>query len=283
MNGMKTFVLMMVMTFIFLILGNALGGSQGVIIAFIFALVTNFISYWFSDKIVLSMYRAVPLTEGTSDGRRVFGIVRELVREADLPMPTLYKIGEAQPNAFATGRNPEHAAVVVTEGILRVMDDNELSGVLAHELGHVHNRDILISSVAAVMASAISFLSTMARWGAITGGRSRRRNNNGIILLVLAIFAPIAAMLVRLAISRAREYKADDFSAKITKNPMFLANALTNLESQTQRIPMDANPATENMFIVSPLSGSSFATLFSTHPPIKERINRLIQMDRTEL
>ncbi|MGF6906564.1 zinc metalloprotease HtpX [Fusobacterium sp. PH5-44] len=273
-NSIKTFILIMLMTFIMLVVGNAVGGTEGTIVAFVIALVTNFVSYWFSDKIVLSMYRAVPL----DSSHQVYKIVETLASRANLPMPKVYLINEAQPNAFATGRNPNHSAVAVTAGLLEMMNENEIAGVLGHELGHIHNRDILISSMAAVMASAITFLSTMARWGAVSGGNRRRNNNNGLILLVVSILAPIGAMLVRMAISRTREFKADKFGAEVSKNPLFLSSALEKLELGSQRIVMQANPATENLFIVNPLSGDNLRNLFSTHPSTKDRIKKLEEM-----
>jgi len=278
-NSIKTFILMMAMTFIMLFLGNAIGGRQGMIVAFVIALATNFTSYWFSDKIVLSMYRAVPLDQS----HHVYRLTQTLANRANLPMPKVYLINEAQPNAFATGRNPQHSAVAVTAGLLEMMDENELSGVIGHELGHIHNRDILIQSVAAVMASAITFMSTMARWGAVPRSNDNRRNNNsGIIMLFAALLAPLGATLVRMAISRTREYKADRFGAEVSQNPQFLSSALNKLEIGSQRIAMRANPATENMFIVNPLSGDAFRKLFSTHPSTKDRINELSKMSYTK-
>lgn len=278
MKTLKTFLLMFVLSFILLLIGDLIGGRNGAVIALIFAGVMNFVSYWFSDKIVLSMYRAQPL----DSSHPVYKIVEGLTKKADLPMPKVYMINEQQPNAFATGRNPSHAAVAVTRGLYEVMDENELAGVIGHELGHVHNRDILISSVAATLAAAITYLSSMARWAAIFGGGRRSDEDRGhpFALMLAAIFAPMAAMLVQMAISRTREFKADEYGAKISGNPMFLANALRKLESYSRRIPMDANPATENMFIVSPLAGSKFANLFSTHPQTSERIKRLEEMSR---
>lgn len=279
MKTLKTFILMGIMTLILMFIGNAVGGQQGTLMAFILAAVMNFFSYWFSDKIVLSMYRAQPVDENTN----LYQLVKKLAIEADIPMPKVYIINEGQPNAFATGRNPSHAAVAVTRGLMDIMDDYELAGVIGHELGHVHNRDILIGTVAATMAGAITFLANMAKWGAIFGGgRSRdddREGGNPIALLAVAILAPIAAMMVQMAISRTREYKADEFGAKVSGNPLYLARALRKLDDYSRRIPMrNASPATENMFIVSPLAGNKMASLFSTHPATEERIRRLEEM-----
>ncbi|WP_294703539.1 zinc metalloprotease HtpX [uncultured Fusobacterium sp.] len=278
MNTLKTFVLMGVLTFILLLIGNAIGGQSGVIVALIMAGVMNFISYWFSDKIVLSMYGAQPVGKDT----HLYQLVEKLARTSELPMPKVYIINEAQPNAFATGRNPQNAAVAVTRGLMDLVDDYELAGVIGHELGHVHNRDILISTVAATMAGAISFLANMAQWAAIFGGSNRDDEDGGsnpIALIGIAIFAPIAAMLVQMAISRTREYKADRFGAKVSGNPIYLANALRKLDMYSRRIPMpSAAPATENMFIVSPLAGSKMANLFSTHPSTEDRIRKLEEM-----
>ena len=276
MNNLKTFLLMGIMTFLLMLIGNVIGGSQGVYFAFIFAAFTNFISYWFSDKIVLSMYRAKPVSEDSD----VYRIVKNLTARAEMPMPKVYIINENQPNAFATGRNPKHAAVAVTTGLLDIMDNNELAGVIGHELGHVKHRDILIGTVAATFAGAIAFLANMAKWTAIFGGNRDRDEEGGspIALLGIAVFAPIAAMLVQMCVSRTREYKADAFGGQISGNPLYLANALRKLEMGVRKNHMDTNPAMENMFIISPLSGDKIASLFSTHPTTQDRIKKLEEM-----
>lgn len=278
MNTLKTFFLMAIMTFILMFIGNLIAGQNGTIVALIIAGAMNFISYWWSDKIVLSMYGAQPVDSNS----HLYHIVENLAKRANLSMPKVYIINEQQPNAFATGRNPQHAAVAVTRGLMDIVDDNELSGVLGHELGHVQHRDILISTVAATMAGAISFLANMAKWSAIFGGNRRDDDNGGgnpIALLGVAIFAPLAALLVQMAISRTREYKADRFGATVSGNPEYLANALRKLDMYSRRIPMsNAVPATENMFIVSPLTGSKMANLFSTHPSTEDRIRKLEEM-----
>ncbi|MGL5963469.1 MAG: zinc metalloprotease HtpX [Fusobacteriaceae bacterium] len=276
MNTVKTFLLMILMTFLLMFIGGAVAGRGGMQIALLMAGVMNFASYWFSDKIVLSMYRAKPVDEGSS----LYQLVRRIAERADLPMPKVYLIEESQPNAFATGRNPKHAAVAVTRGLMEILDEQELSGVIGHELGHVNNRDILIGTIAATMAGAIMMLSRMAQWAAIFGGGSRDddRDGNPLVLIVVAILAPVAAMLIQMAISRSREYKADAYGAKVSGNPMYLARALRKLEIAAGRIPMDANLATENMFIISPLRGKKMANLFSTHPATEDRIAKLEEM-----
>lgn len=276
MNSLKTFFLMATMTFILMFLGNLLGGQQGTVIALVFAGVMNFFSYWFSDKIVLKMYNAKEVSSDT----QLYQLVKNLTQKANLPMPKVYIINERQPNAFATGRNPQNAAVAVTSGLMNLVSTEELSGVIGHELGHIHNRDILISTVAATMAGAISFLSNMARWGIGTRRRDDDdRNSNPWIALMAAILAPIAAMLVQMAISRTREYKADRFGAKISGNPLYLADALRKLEMYSKNIPMsNAIPSTENMFIVNPFNGENIAKLFSTHPSTADRIAKLEEM-----
>ncbi|PYM60468.1 MAG: zinc metalloprotease HtpX [Candidatus Rokuibacteriota bacterium] len=279
-NTVKTTLLLGLLTGLFLLIGGGLGGRSGMVVAFGFALVMNFVSYWFSDKIVLASYGAQPI--GEADAPVVYRIVRNLATKARIPMPRLYLLPAEAPNAFATGRNPQHAAVAVTEGILRIMSEEELEGVLAHELSHVLNRDVLTSTIAATLAGAVMILANMARWGAMFAG-SRRDDEDGgglnpIALIVTALLAPIAAMLIQMAISRSREYEADASGARLTRNPLGLASALARLEQASQAIPMDASPATAHLFIVNPLSGRAFMNLFSTHPPIEERIARLRAM-----
>src|SRR5512136_2748520 len=257
MNQFKTFFLMLVLTVLFILVGTAIGGRSGAVYAFIFAALMNFFSYWFSDKIVLRMYGAKEVTQ--NEAPQLCGIVAELTSKASLPMPKVYIMENETPNAFATGRNPEHAAVAVTSGIMRMLSKEELMGVIGHELSHIRHRDILISTIAATMAGAISMLASMARWGAIFGGgRSDDEEGGGggniIFVLVVSIFASIAAMLIQMAISRSREYMADEGGAHLS-NPLSLAKALQKLEIASQRIPMDANPSTAHMFIVNPLRG----------------------------
>jgi heat shock protein HtpX len=278
MNTLKTTFLMALLTVMMVMLGGALGGRNGMTMAFIMAGAMNFFSYWFSDKMVLSMYGAQEITE--RDDPRFYALVRRLAQRAGLPMPRVYVIDSDTPNAFATGRNPEHAAVAATTGILRILSEEELAGVMAHELAHVKNRDILIQTIAATFAGAITYLAQMAQWGALFGGRGDDDDGGGIAALLLAILAPIAAMLVQMAISRSREYGADAGGAHICGNPLSLANALAKLEMGNRQIPMHANAATAHMFIVSPLTGGGLMTLFSTHPPMQERIARLQEMAR---
>ncbi len=273
-NTLKTTVLLAALTALIILIGRFFGGQQGMIIAFVLAIVMNFSSYWFSDKIVLSMYRAQPLEPHQAP--RLFSTVERLTQQAGLPMPRLYILPHDSPNAFATGRNPSHAAVAVTQGLLRILDERELEGVLAHELSHIKDRDILIGSIAATLAGAIMLLATMARWGAIFGGFGGDDDEGGILgLLLVAILAPIAALLIQLAISRSREYMADAEAAKIAGNPYGLADALRKLSHASRRVPLRASPPTSHLFIVRPLSGRGMANLFSTHPPIEERIKRL--------
>jgi len=280
-NAVKTTLLMTVLTVLLVLVGSLIGGNNGMIFAFVFALIMNFGSYWFSDRIVLAMYGAKEITQ--EQNPLIFEIVQDLTMRAALPMPRIYMIQSEQPNAFATGRDPQHAAVAVTDGIMRLMPKNEIRGVIAHELSHVKHRDILISSIAATIAGAITMLANMAQWAMIFGGyggRSSRDDEGGnpIAALVMMIVAPIAAMLVQMAISRSREYDADEGGAKISGDPMALANALRRLEAAKNEIPMKATPATAHMFIINPLSGKSLMNMFSTHPPIEERIERLEEM-----
>ena len=278
MNFFKTTILLAVLTAMLVFAGDALGGRSGAITALIFAGIMNFVTYWFSDKIVLMMYRAKPVTE--ADAPELYAITRDLTMKAGLPMPKVYIMENDTPNAFATGRNPGHAAVAVTTGIMRLLTREELTGVLAHELAHIQNRDILISTIAATIAGAISYLAHMAQWAAMFGGtRDNEREGNPVALIVMMIVAPLAAMIIQMAISRSREYGADMGGANICGNPLSLANALRKLEYANKRIPMvGANAATSHMFIVNPLSGGSLLRLFSTHPPIEERIKRLEAM-----
>jgi heat shock protein HtpX len=261
---------------VLLAIGELLGGAQGLMTAFIIAVVMNFVSYWFSDKIVLRMYRA----QEVGPDHKLWVIVRRLATQANLPMPKVYVIPEASPNAFATGRNPNHAAVAATEGILRLMSDHELEGVIAHELAHVKHRDILISSVAATIAAAIMMVARMAQFAAMFGGGSRndREGSNPFALLATIIFAPLAAMLVQAAISRSREFAADAGGARIAGTPYGLADALRKLESASKQIPMDANPATAHMFIIKPFSAGGLMGLFSTHPSTEQRIQALMNL-----
>lgn len=269
------------LTVLLVIIGGALGGAGGMMLAFLLAGGMNFFSYWFSDKVVLRMYGAEPIEE--IDNPRFYGIVRRLAERANLPMPKVYIIQDESPNAFATGRDPDHAAVAATTGIMRLLNDEELAGVMAHELGHVKNRDILIATMAATFAGAITYLAQMAQWGAMFGGvRSDDDERGGIFgTILMVILAPIAAMLVQMAISRSREYGADAAGARISGNPLSLANALQKLETGSQQIPMNANAATAHIFIVNPLTGGGLMSLFSTHPPIPERVHRLQEISRS--
>jgi heat shock protein HtpX len=278
MNTMKTFLLMGVLTVLFVSIGGALGGQSGMTMALIIAGVMNFVSYWWSDKIVLKMYGAHELTRESAP--ELFRMTEELTQRANLPMPKLYMIPGDQPNAFATGRDPLHAAVAVTEGITRLLTRDELRGVIAHELAHIKNRDILVGTIAATFAGAISYLAQMAQWAMIFGGRSSddEEGSNPLSAILMMILAPIAAMLVQMAISRSREFLADETGAQMAGNPLSLANALRRLHAGAERIPMHATPATAHMFIVNPLSGGGIAKLFSTHPPMEERIARLEAM-----
>jgi heat shock protein HtpX len=278
-NGLKTALLLGALSGLLLLLGEMLGGAQGLMFGFIMAAVMNFGSYWFSDKIVLAMYRAQPVDEARAPG--LHAMVRRLATRAQIPMPRVYLIPTDTPNAFATGRNPQHAAVAVTEGIMRILDEDELEGVLAHELSHVTNRDVLISTIAATLAGAITYLAHMAQWAAIFGGRSQDDEEGGgnpLVMMLFAILAPIAAMLVQFAVSRAREFQADATGARLAGRTYGLAKALEKIEMAARVEPMAANPATAHLFIVNPLTGRSVARLFSTHPPTEERIARLRAM-----
>ncbi|MGC8502842.1 zinc metalloprotease HtpX [Desulfurella sp.] len=277
-NTVKTALLLGLLTALFVIIGNAVGGKSGALIAFGLAILMNFFSYFFSDKIALSMYHAQEVTE--SEYPELFRIVRRLAQNADIPMPRIYIIPQDAPNAFATGRNPKHAAVAVTVGALKLLNENELMGVLGHELGHIKHRDILISSIAATIAGAIMIISDMIRWAALFGGLSRDRDSesNPFVLIAFAIFAPLAATLIQLAISRAREYEADRAGAEFSGNPLYLASALEKLDNYSKQIPLQGNSVTENLFIVNPFSAKGVMNLFSTHPPIEERIERLRRM-----
>lgn len=280
MNRIKTVLLLGLLTGVFIAIGGAIGGQTGMVIALILATAMNFFSYWYSDKIVLKAYRAQPLEEHQAP--RLFAIVRDLTGRAGLPMPRIAVIPDPTPNAFATGRNPENAVVAVTQGIVDLLDERELRGVLAHELGHVKDRDILVSSVAATLAGAVMVLASMARWAMIFGGGSSDDDEGGagiFGLLVMSIIAPLAAMLIQMAISRSREYLADREGAEFSGDPGALADALAKLQNANQRAPMQsAKPQSAHLFIVNPLSGKSLAGLFSTHPPIEERIGRLRAM-----
>jgi heat shock protein HtpX len=277
-NVFKTTLLLTVMTLLLMLAGRAFGGQNGMLIALAFAAVMNFVSYFFSDKIALAAYRAQPVSR--EDLPRVYNIVERLAQKVDLPMPKVYVIPTDSPNAFATGRNPNHASVAVTQGILGLLTDDELEGVLAHELGHVRNRDILISSIAATLAGAITYLASIARWGMIFGGmrgeRDDRGGGGGIAAIAMIFLAPFAAMLIQLAVSRSREYGADDTGAHWTGNPYALASALAKIEAYSKRRPLLASPSTAHLFIIQPLlAGMSFGNLFSTHPPTAKRIERL--------
>ena len=280
-NTLKTGLLLAVLTALFLLIGDAVGGQSGMVMAFGLAVVMNVGAYWFSDKIVLRMYGAREVTE--AEAPQLHGVVRRLSLAAGVPMPKVYVIPTDSPNAFATGRNPEHAAVAATEGILRLLSADELEGVLAHELAHVKNRDILIGTVAATLAGAVMMLARFAQFAAIFGGGSRDRDDDGggggiFGLLFMAIVAPIGAMLVQMAVSRSREYVADETGAKICGKPLSLARALEKISGINREVPMDATPATAHMFIVSPLTGGGLLSLFSTHPPVEKRVERLRAM-----
>ena len=279
MNTTKTILLMVGLSVLLVLVGGAFFGRQGTIFAFVVSLLINAVSYWFSDKIVLKMYGARQVTE--AEAPLLYSVTQELAVRMNTPMPKVYIIPSDAPNAFATGRNPEHAAVAATEGILRILTRDELTAVMAHELSHVHNRDILISTIAAAIAGTITMVASIARWGFMFGGGQGRRDDRDgspIAAIAMLILAPIAAALIQMAISRSREYQADESGAHLCGNPMWLASALRKLEAGSQRIPMDATPTTAHLFIVNPLHGGGFSSLFSTHPPMEARIARLEEM-----
>ncbi|CUU11027.1 Heat shock protein. Metallo peptidase. MEROPS family M48B [Armatimonadetes bacterium GBS] len=280
-NMLKTGILLTALTLLLIAIGNMLGGQTGLLIALVLAAVMNLGAYWFSDKLVLAMSGAQPISE--QEAPELYAMVRRLCQRANLPMPRLYLIPEEQPNAFATGRDPHHAAVGITQGLLRLMDRQEVEGVVAHELAHIKNRDTLIMAVAATIAGAISYLAHMFYYASLFAGSRDERGGNPIAALAMLILAPIAATIIQLAISRSREYEADRVGAEIAGTPIGLANALRKLELAAQRIPMHhAEPATAHMYIVNPLSGGGLMALFSTHPPVKERIRRLEAMARQQ-
>jgi len=275
-NTFKTAFLLTALTLLLMLIGRAFGGQNGMLLALIIAAVMNFVSYFYSDKIALSVYRAQPVTREQLP--RAYDIVERLTQKIGIPMPKIYVIPTESPNAFATGRNPNHASVAVTQGILGLLNDEELEGVLAHELGHVRNRDILISSIAATIAGAITYFAEIARWGMIFGGYERDRDNRGgggFAALFMLILAPIAAALIQLAVSRSREYQADETGAHFTGNPYALASALAKLDAYSKRVPLQATPSTAHLFIIQPFLGMNVMNLFQTHPPIAKRIERL--------
>ncbi len=284
MNTLKTAFFLTVLTLLFLGIGGLLGGRQGMTMALVFALVMNLGAYWFSDKIVLAMYRAKPVTE--AEAPELVRAVRHLAQLADIPMPKVYIIPSEAPNAFATGRSPKHAAVAATAGILKILNEDELIGVMAHELSHVRNQDVLIGTIAAAIAGAIYYLIDMARWGMMFGGRRDDRENNGgalniVAFLIISILAPLIAMLIQMAISRSREYQADESGARLCRKPLALASALEKIHSMAGRHPLEgANPATAHLFIMNPFSAQGIANLFSTHPPVEKRVEILHQLAR---
>jgi len=278
-NWFKTMLLFVALAAVLMVVGGAVAGRQGLIIALVLSIGINFFSYWFSDKIVLASYGAKPL--GEAEAPRVHAVLAQLCQAAGIPKPPIYHTPESSPNAFATGRDPHHAVVCVTDGLLDLLDEEELKGVLGHELAHVKNRDILIGTVAASIASTIMFIASMARWAAIFGGGSGGRDRDGVNpigFLVAAVVAPLAAMLIQMAISRSREYGADEAGAQFAGNPYGLANALKKLQTASARIPLKASPSTAHMFIVKPFTGGGIFSLFATHPPIEKRIARLMEM-----
>jgi len=274
-SQLKTTLLLGSLTGLIVLIGRYFGGNSGMVIAFIFAILMNFGSYWFSDKVVLRLYKARKLS--SQEAPELYALVSRLSQSASLPMPRICLIPSEAPNAFATGRNPQHAVIAVTQGILKLLNTSELEGVLAHEIAHIKDRDILISSIAATLAGVIMMIASMARWAAIFGGLGGSDDDDGGILgfIVLAFLAPLAAIIIQLAISRSREYLADSTGAKIAGNPLGLASALGKLDYASKKMPLKVNPATSHLFIVNPLSGKSFKSLFSTHPPVAERVKRL--------
>jgi len=281
MNTLKSTLLLVGLMLVLVLVGERVGGERGMILAFLLSVAMNFTAYFFSDKIALAMYRAQPVTREQLP--RAYEVVERLAAKEGLPMPKIYVLPTESPNAFATGRNPQHASVAVTHGILELLTDEELEGVLAHELGHVKNRDILTSSIAATLAGAITMIARMGYWASLFGGfggrDSRDREGGGLGALLMIIVAPIAATLIQLAVSRSREYEADSTGAHTTGNPYALASALQKLENYSKRLPLQASPSTAHLFIVAPLLGGGFGNLFSTHPPTRERIRRLIGRD----
>ncbi len=283
-NSLKTVFLLVILTVFFVFIGGLIGGRNGAIIAFGFALVMNFFTYWFSSSIVLRMYKAQPVTE--TEAPQLYGMVRKLATAAGLPMPKVCIIPNPTPNAFATGRNPAHGVVAVTTGIMHMLTPEELEGVIAHELSHIKGRDILIGTIAATVAGAVMMLADFARFGAIFGGGRDSEEGGGagnvVVMLIIAILAPIAAMIVQMAVSRTREYEADAGAARLTKQPMALAGALQKISYGVEHMPMDAKPATAHMFIMNPLSGKKVMNLFSTHPAVEDRIQKLKEMDMAD-
>ncbi len=282
MNNLKVFLLMLVLMAVFMGIGYRFGGQSGMVIAFVIATAMNFVSYWFSDKLVLKMYKAREVSE--SDHPRLYGVVRRITTAAMMPMPKVYVVPSRAPNAFATGRDANHAAVAATEGLLEILTEDELEGVMGHELAHVQNKDMLIGTIAATFAGAIGILSMVARWGAIFGGYGRDNDRGGGFgLLIAAIVAPLVAILIQTAISRQREYKADARGGELTGKHESLASALEKLHRSPVQLRLDEKPGTANLMIVNPLSGKGLSSLFSTHPPVEERTKRLRKLAKDTL